>query len=124
MAHFSDDVQGAKLLQESFSKLTKEVSKKIVGQEEVVRLVVTGVFCNGHSLLIGVPGLAKTLLVNTLAEAMNLDFNRVQFTPDLMPSDILGAETLDENRQLIFMKGPVFTNILLADEINLSLIHI
>lgn len=118
MAHFSDDVQGAKLLQESFSKLTKEVSKKIVGQEEVVRLVVTGVFCNGHSLLIGVPGLAKTLLVNTLAEAMNLDFNRVQFTPDLMPSDILGAETLDENRQLIFMKGPVFTNILLADEIN------
>ena len=118
MAHFSDDVQGAKLLQESFSKLTKEVSKKIVGQEEVVRLVVTGIFCNGHSLLIGVPGLAKTLLVNTLAEAMNLDFNRVQFTPDLMPSDILGAETLDENRQLIFMKGPVFTNILLADEIN------
>lgn len=118
MAHFSDDVQGAKLLQESFSKLTKEVSKKIVGQDEVVRLVVTGVFCNGHSLLIGVPGLAKTLLVNTLAEAMNLDFNRVQFTPDLMPSDILGAETLDENRQLIFMKGPVFTNILLADEIN------
>ncbi len=118
MAHFSDDVEGVKLLQESFQKLKVEVRKKIVGQEDVIRLVVTGIFCNGHSLLIGVPGLAKTLLVNTLAEAMNLGFNRVQFTPDLMPSDILGAETLDENRRLIFMKGPIFTNILLADEIN------
>ncbi len=118
MAHFSDDVEGVRLLQESFQKLKVEVRKKIVGQEDVIRLVVTGIFCNGHSLLIGVPGLAKTLLVNTLAEAMNLGFNRVQFTPDLMPSDILGAETLDENRRLIFMKGPIFTNILLADEIN------
>ena len=114
----SNEVELAKELQNSFEKLTAEISKKIVGQEDVVRLVVTSILSNGHSLLMGVPGLAKTLLVNTLSEAMDLNFNRVQFTPDLMPTDILGAETLDQNRNFTFQKGPIFANIILADEIN------
>jgi MoxR-like ATPase len=118
MTDFSNDVEAAKALQQAYKSLAKEISKKIVGQEEVVRLVITSIFCNGHSLLVGVPGLAKTLLVNTLSEAMHLSFNRVQFTPDLMPSDILGAETLDANRKFVFSKGPIFANIILADEIN------
>ncbi|MDB4835179.1 MoxR family ATPase [Cyclobacteriaceae bacterium] len=118
MSNFSSDVEAAKSLQQSFEKLSKEISKQIVGQEEVVKLVITSIFCNGHSLLVGVPGLAKTLLVNTLSKCMNLGFNRVQFTPDLMPSDILGSETLDSNKQLVFVKGPIFSNIILADEIN------
>ncbi len=98
--------------------LKKEIAKVIVGQDEVVNQILLSIFSGGHSLLIGVPGLAKTLMVNTIAQALGLDFKRIQFTPDLMPSDILGAEILDENRKFKFIKGPIFTNILLADEIN------
>ena len=112
------NVKLADQLANDFSKLEKEISKKIVGQSEVVRLLITSLFCNGHSLLVGVPGLAKTLLVQTVSKCLSLDFNRIQFTPDLMPSDILGAETLDKDRNLRFIKGPVFSNVILADEIN------
>ena len=101
-----------------FKALRSEIAKVIVGQDEVVEQVLISIFAGGHSLLIGVPGLAKTLMVNTIAEALGLDFKRIQFTPDLMPSDILGSEILDENRQFKFIKGPVFANIILADEIN------
>ncbi|WP_026915377.1 AAA family ATPase [Christiangramia portivictoriae] len=100
------------------AELRAEIAKVIVGQDEVVQQVLLSIFSGGHSLLIGVPGLAKTLMVNTIAKALGLDFKRIQFTPDLMPSDILGSEILDENRKFKFIKGPVFTNILLADEIN------
>ncbi|MEP0986307.1 MoxR family ATPase [Ekhidna sp.] len=112
------DVALADELAVDFSKLEAEISKKIIGQKEVVRLLITSLFCNGHSLLVGVPGLAKTLLVQTVSKCLGLDFNRVQFTPDLMPSDILGAETLDKERNLRFIKGPIFSNVILADEIN------
>lgn len=98
--------------------LKKEISKIIVGQEEVVDQILLSIFSGGHALLVGVPGLAKTLMVNTIAQALGLDFKRIQFTPDLMPSDILGSEILDENRQFKFLKGPIFSNIILADEIN------
>jgi len=98
--------------------LKKEIAKVIVGQDEVVNQILLSIFSGGHSLLVGVPGLAKTLMVNTIAKALGLNFKRIQFTPDLMPSDILGSEILDENRKFQFIKGPVFTNILLADEIN------
>ncbi|WP_026713305.1 AAA family ATPase [Flavobacterium daejeonense] len=99
-------------------ELKNEIAKKIVGQEEVIDQLLLCVFSGGHALLIGVPGLAKTLMVNTISEALGLHFKRIQFTPDLMPSDILGSEILDENRQFKFVKGPVFSNIILADEIN------
>lgn len=112
------DVAAVDHLVSQYQKLKKEVEKVIVGQEEAVDLVLLSVFCGGHSLLIGVPGLAKTLLVNTVSDALGLQFKRIQFTPDLMPSDILGSEILDENRQFKFIKGPVFSNIILADEIN------
>lgn len=118
MAKKQDDVQLADELAEDFKKLEKEIGKKIIGQTEVVRLLITSLFCNGHSLLVGVPGLAKTLLVQTVSKCLSLDFNRIQFTPDLMPSDILGAETLDKERNLRFIKGPIFANVILADEIN------
>ena len=98
--------------------LKKEIAKIIVGQDAVIDQIVLAIFSGGHALLVGVPGLAKTLMVNTLAQALGLDFKRIQFTPDLMPSDILGSEILDENRQFKFIKGPVFSNIVLADEIN------
>jgi len=98
--------------------LKKEISKVIIGQHEAVDHVILSLLCGGHSLLIGVPGLAKTLLVSTVSSALGLDFKRIQFTPDLMPSDILGSEILDENRKFKFIKGPVFSNIILADEIN------
>ncbi|SKB63133.1 MoxR-like ATPase [Salegentibacter holothuriorum] len=98
--------------------LKKEIAKIIVGQDVVVNQILLSVFSGGHSLLVGVPGLAKTLMVNTISQALGLDFKRIQFTPDLMPSDILGAEILDENRTFKFIKGPVFSNIVLADEIN------
>ena len=114
----SDDVKIADSLASDFKKLEAEVSKKVIGQKEVIRLLITSLFCNGHSVLVGVPGLAKTLLVQTLSKCLSLDFNRIQFTPDLMPSDIIGAETLDKERNLRFIKGPVFSNIILADEIN------
>jgi MoxR-like ATPase len=103
---------------EDFQLLKKEISKIIIGQEEVVNLLLTSVFCQGHSLLVGVPGLAKTLLIHTISSALDLQFSRIQFTPDLMPSDILGAETLDKDRNFKFIKGPIFANIILADEIN------
>jgi MoxR-like ATPase len=100
------------------NQLKSEVGKVIVGQDNVITALVNAIFCHGHVLMVGVPGLAKTLLVKTLSQAMSLDFNRIQFTPDLMPSDIIGSEILDENRQFKFIKGPVFANLLLADEIN------
>ena len=100
------------------NQLKSEVGKVIVGQEDVITALVNAIFCHGHVLMVGVPGLAKTLLVKTLSQAMSLDFNRIQFTPDLMPSDIIGSEILDENRQFKFIKGPVFANLLLADETN------
>jgi len=98
--------------------LRKEISKVIVGQNDAVNYVLLSIYCGGHSLLIGVPGLAKTLLVHTVSDALGLDFKRIQFTPDLMPSDILGSEILDEDRHFKFIKGPIFANIILADEIN------
>ncbi|MCT4629790.1 MoxR family ATPase [Winogradskyella sp.] len=101
-----------------YKALKEEISKVIIGQEEVIDQILISIFSGGHSLLIGVPGLAKTLMVNTIAQALGLDFKRIQFTPDLMPSDILGSEILDEDRRFKFIKGPIFANIILADEIN------
>lgn len=115
---FASEVEAVDAFNESCSKVQNEIARIIVGQEEVVKSVLIAIFCNGHCLLVGVPGLAKTLLVQTVAGALDLRFSRVQFTPDLMPSDITGAEILDENRQFRFIKGPVFANIVLADEIN------
>ncbi|WP_107039334.1 AAA family ATPase [Brumimicrobium mesophilum] len=105
-------------LVEKYKALKKEIHKVIIGQEEVVDQVLISMFSRGHCLLVGVPGLAKTLLVNTIAQSLGLSFNRIQFTPDLMPSDIVGAEILNENRAFQFVKGPLFSNIVLADEIN------
>lgn len=118
MTKFASDVEAADSLAAAYKNLTKEISKIIIGQDDVVRLVLTAIFCQGHSLLVGVPGLAKTLLVHTIATSLNLQFKRIQFTPDLMPSDIIGAETMDKDRNFQFVKGPVFANIVLADEIN------
>ena len=101
-----------------YNDFKNEIAKVIVGQDEVVQQVLISIFCNGHCLLVGVPGLAKTLLVQTISDSLGLNFNRIQFTPDLMPSDIVGAEILDENRNFKFVKGPLFSNIILADEIN------
>ena len=115
---YSSDVEGAKALVTKYNHLREEIGKVIVGQEEVIHNTILSIFCQGHVLLVGVPGLAKTLLVNTIGQALGLSFNRVQFTPDLMPSDIVGTEILDESRQFRFVKGPVFSNIILADEIN------
>jgi len=112
------DVIAIKQLVTKYNELRKEIKKIIVGQDEVVEQVLISIFSGGHALLIGVPGLAKTLLVHTVANALGLNFKRIQFTPDLMPSDILGSELLDENRHFKFIKGPVFSNIILADEIN------
>ena len=118
MESYKSEVDAANGLFEAYGKLKSEISKVIIGQDDVVKLVLTSIFCQGHSLLVGVPGLAKTLLIQTVASALNLKFNRIQFTPDLMPSDILGAETLDKERNFQFIKGPIFANIILADEIN------
>ena len=118
MSAFTNEVEAADGLNKAYKKLKDEVSKVIIGQDDVVRLLLTSIFCEGHSLLVGVPGLAKTLLIRTIADALHLNFNRIQFTPDLMPSDILGAETLDKDRNFKFIKGPIFSNIILADEIN------
>ena len=112
------DVAEIEQLVKKYNALKQEIKKVIVGQDEVVEQVLLSVFSGGHALLIGVPGLAKTLLVNTVAEALGLKFKRIQFTPDLMPSDILGSEILDQNREFKFIKGPIFANIILADEIN------
>ncbi len=112
------DVAAAKDLVNKYRQLKKEIAKKIVGQDEAVDLVLLSIFVGGHSLLIGVPGLAKTLLVSTVAQTLGLDFKRIQFTPDLMPSDIIGSEILNDKREFSFVKGPIFSNIILADEIN------
>jgi MoxR-like ATPase len=118
MVQFASDVEAADALAAAYKKLRSEISKVVIGQDEVVRQVLTAIFCQGHSLLVGVPGLAKTLLVQTIATSLDLQFKRIQFTPDLMPSDIVGAETMDKERNFKFVKGPVFANIILADEIN------
>ena len=112
------DVTAVEQLVSKYNALRQEIKKVIVGQDEVVEQVLLSVFSGGHALLIGVPGLAKTLLVNTVAQTLGLQFKRIQFTPDLMPSDILGSEILDSNREFKFIKGPIFANIILADEIN------
>jgi MoxR-like ATPase len=115
---YKSDVDAVDAMAQSFKDLKSEIGKVIIGQDDVVKSVIISLFSNGHSLLVGVPGLAKTLLVSTIADVLDLDFKRIQFTPDLMPSDITGSEILDENRHFKFNKGPLFTNILLADEIN------
>lgn len=118
MVQFKSDVEAVDALKESYQKLTSEIGKVVIGQDETVKMLLTAIFCQGHCLLVGVPGLAKTLLIQTIAGALDLDFNRIQFTPDLMPSDIIGSETLDNERNFRFVKGPIFANIVLADEVN------
>jgi MoxR-like ATPase len=115
---YKSDVEALDALAQSYRDLSKEIAKIIVGQDEVVRSVIISLFSNGHSLLVGVPGLAKTLLVSTIADVLDLEFKRIQFTPDLMPSDITGTEILDKDRLFRFNRGPLFANIVLADEIN------
>ncbi|MBO7468905.1 MAG: AAA family ATPase [Bacteroidales bacterium] len=115
---YNSDVEGAKALVNKYEALKKDIGKVIIGQNEVIHDTILSIFCQGHVLLVGVPGLAKTLLINTIGQVLGLSFNRIQFTPDLMPSDIVGTEILDESRQFKFVKGPVFANIILADEIN------
>jgi MoxR-like ATPase len=115
---YQSDVEALDAFAAKYKELQAEIAKVIVGQDEVLKHILISVFSDGHSLLIGVPGLAKTLMVHTIADVLDLSFNRIQFTPDLMPSDIVGSEILDENRQFRFNRGPVFANIILADEIN------
>ena len=115
---YKSDVEAVQDLVVKYNSLRKEIGKVIIGQDEVVRDVLISIFSRGHCLLVGVPGLAKTLLVNTIAQSLGLTYNRIQFTPDLMPSDIIGTEILDESRHFRFIKGPLFSNIILADEIN------
>jgi MoxR-like ATPase len=116
--NWRDDGEAAQALNQTFAELEQEIGKVVIGQEKVVRSLLISIFSQGHCLLVGVPGLAKTLLIQTVARALDLSFNRIQFTPDLMPSDIVGSETMDQNRNFKFMKGPIFANIILADEIN------
>ncbi len=118
MTETRTDVQAVDQLASYYTALRNEIGKVIIGQDEVVKAVLISLFSNGHSLLVGVPGLAKTLLVHTIADVLDLEFKRIQFTPDLMPSDITGSEILDESRSFKFNKGPLFANIVLADEIN------
>jgi MoxR-like ATPase len=118
MSQYESDVTALDNLAKTYTTLTEEIGKVIVGQDDVVRAVIISLFSNGHSLLVGVPGLAKTLLVSTISEVLDLNFKRIQFTPDLMPSDITGSEILAEDRHFRFNRGPVFANIVLADEIN------
>ena len=117
MQHRSD-VEAADALKQTYEQIRAEIGKVIIGQDEVIKFVLISIFSNGHCLLVGVPGLAKTLLVQTVSQVLDLDFNRIQFTPDLMPSDIIGSEILGEDRNFKFIPGPVFSNIILADEIN------
>ena len=112
------DKEGIDRLLVHYHELKNEIHKVIIGQDEVVDQVLISIFSRAHCLLVGVPGLAKTLLVNTIAETLGLSFNRIQFTPDLMPSDIVGSEILDETKNFKFIKGPLFSNVILADEIN------
>ena len=116
--HYKSDVESVDALVQKYSVLRNEIARVIIGQEDVIKNLLISIFCKGHCLLVGVPGLAKTLMVNTLSKALGLKYSRIQFTPDLMPSDIIGSEILDENRKFRFIKGPVFANIILADEIN------
>ncbi len=116
--NFKNDVEALDALRNKFELLTREISKVIYGQDEIVTQVLISLFSRGHVLLIGVPGLAKTLLVTTIAKILGLKYSRIQFTPDLMPSDIIGTEILDKERQFKFIRGPLFANIILADEIN------
>lgn len=118
MNKFNSEIEGIKALNQAYNNIRSEISKVIVGQDEVVKFVLISIFSNGHCLLMGVPGLAKTLLVQTVSRVLDLSFNRIQFTPDLMPSDIVGSEILGEDRNFKFVRGPVFANIILADEIN------
>ncbi|WP_131539215.1 AAA family ATPase [Pedobacter nototheniae] len=115
---YKNEVEAVDALHQSFDNIKAEIGKVVVGQDDVIKSVLIAIFSNGHCLLVGVPGLAKTLLVQTVAAVLDLNFNRIQFTPDLMPSDIIGAEILGEDRHFKFIKGPVFSNIILADEIN------
>ena len=116
--NYKNDVEAVDAFRSRYNSLTSEIGKVIIGQHEVVEDVLICIFSRGHCLLVGVPGLAKTLLVNTIARALGLQYSRIQFTPDLMPSDIIGTEILDESRKFSFIKGPLFANIILADEIN------
>lgn len=118
MTSTEQDVRTIKELAEKYVILKQEISKVIIGQETAVKMVLMAILSNGHSLLLGVPGLAKTLLINTIADVLDMEFKRIQFTPDLMPSDIIGAEILNRDRDFIYNKGPIFSNIVLADEIN------
>jgi MoxR-like ATPase len=118
-----DELASVQKLQDAYAALKGELSKVIVGQSQVVEELLIALFCRGHCLLVGVPGLAKTLLISTLAKTLSLSFNRIQFTPDLMPSDITGTEVIEEDkttgkRSLRFVRGPIFANAILADEIN------
>src|SRR5690554_5046693 len=116
--NYASDAEAIDALKAKYGQLNNEIAKVIVGQEDVIKNLLISIFSNGHCLLVGVPGLAKTLLVNTISDVLGLSFNRIQFTPDLMPSDIIGSEILDENRNFKFVKGPLFNNLILADEIN------
>ena len=116
--NFNNDVEAVNALKEAYNTLNKEISKVIYGQDQVVKETIISIFSQGHCLLVGVPGLAKTLLVNTIAQCLGLNYKRIQFTPDLMPSDIIGTEILDKDKEFKFVKGPLFANIILADEIN------
>ena len=116
--NYKSEIEAVDALVKKYQELNQEIGKVIVGQHEVIKHVLISIFSNGHCLLVGVPGLAKTLLVNTISEVLGLSFNRIQFTPDLMPSDIIGSEILDESRNFKFVKGPLFSNLILADEIN------
>ncbi len=118
MIEYKDDVAAVDALREKYQIFTNEIAKAIYGQEEVIKQVLITIFSGGHALLVGVPGLAKTMLVNTIAQTLGLKYKRIQFTPDLMPSDIIGTEILDNDKQFRFVKGPIFSNIILADEIN------
>lgn len=115
---FKSDVEALDAFAVKYQELRTEIGKVIVGQDEIIKKVLIAIFSRGHCLLVGVPGLAKTLLINTIARTLGLKYSRIQFTPDLMPSDIIGTEILDETRNFRFIKGPVFANIILADEIN------
>ncbi len=118
MNQANTDISSVQQLSAKYGELMTEIKKVIIGQDEIIKAVLIGIFSKGHCLLIGVPGLAKTLLVNTISSALDLNFSRIQFTPDLMPSDITGSEILDERKEFKFLRGPVFANIVLADEIN------
>ncbi len=118
MSKFNSDVEAVDALSAKYKALRQEIAKVIVGQDKVIETILIAIFSDGHSLLVGVPGLAKTLLVNTIAEALDLQFKRIQFTPDLMPSDITGSEIYEQGHGFKFIKGPIFSNIILADEIN------